>query len=114
MIAKIALYAILSDKRNNEYRVLSEYPDKFVEANSIIKTDIDFFSQFIDLFSQYFDFDYKYIRPIVLEPMIDKEYITIPVYCLVPYSTIPKQGHLIPAIHYAHNIPIIRKIINLS
>lgn len=114
MIAKIALYAILFDKRINSHKILSDHPEEFVETNARIKPNIDFFTQFIELFGEYFDFDYKYVRPVILDPMIDADSVTIPVYCLIPYSAVPKQGYLIEAKRYANTVPAIRKILNLT
>lgn len=110
--AQIALYAILADKRIDKLSILSDHPEKFEECNSIVKNNIHFRSQVIELFSKYFDIDYAYVHFISLDPIITDETLTLPVYCLVPYSVSLKQGYFISP-SYAYNSPVVRKILNI-
>lgn len=110
---KITLYAILVDKRSNDYQVLSDHPDKFEPCDIILKEDFNFQTQVSNLFTTYFDFDPYYVNMICLEPSITNNILDIPLYCVVPYSSEPKRGHFLSAQKYAYNIPILRKILNL-
>lgn len=110
--AQMVLYAVLVDKRIERLDILSEHPEHFEPCYNWISTDIDFHSQVVKLFSKYFDLDYSYVNFIPLEPIIDNEILTIPIYCLVPYSISLKEGYFIsPA--YASHIPTVRQLLNI-
>lgn len=96
-----------------KYRILSESSEIYEECTVALENTDSFEEQISKIFNSYFDLDSSYVKFLSLEPEIKDKTLKLPVYCLVPYSTSPKKGHLIPIYPYALHISNIRKLLSM-
>ena len=110
---QIVLYPIVYNKNDMKYRILSDDPEIYSECFDHLKDNIPFDEQLSILFNSYFYLDASYVKFVSLEPEIKDKILKLPVYCLVPYSTSPKKGYLIPIYPYALHISNVRKLLSM-
>lgn len=110
---QIVLYAIVYNKNDMKYRILSDTSTSYKDCLCELKNTISFEEQVSEFFHSYFDLDSSYVKFVSLEPDITNETLNLPVYCLVPYSTSIKKGYLIPVYPYALHISNVRKLLSM-
>jgi hypothetical protein len=110
---QIVLYAVTFDKRSDQYKILSNEENNFIESTLELTSNIDYEYQLNILFSKYFDFSIQNVKKINLDPILENNILSLPVLCLIPYIDSVREGYLIPAKENAQYIPSVRKILAL-
>jgi hypothetical protein len=110
---RIVLYAVTFDKKHSEYKILSNEENNFAECTLELTNNIDYDYQLDMLFSTYFDFPIHKVKKINLDPVLENNLLSLPVFCLIPYIDSVRKGYLIAAKENAQHIPSVRKIYHI-
>lgn len=90
----VYLYILIFNKQTLTYEILSIDKDRCVIPHKTLISNIEIHSVLEDIFKHHVDLEPFYTN-FVLADIINEDTLSVNYFCLVPYATKIKQGHLL-------------------